>query len=381
MLKRIGFGILPLLLIALLVPPFTVTIASEKENLNTKLESPTDVKTEDTGPTDTSITQTVDWWPMFRHDLSHTGYSTSTAPNTNQTLWKYTTTGSVRSSPAVADGKVYVGSVDNKVYAFGRSLVHDVAVANVTLSKTVIGQNFTGTFWVTVENQGDFSEVFNVSAFYDGSAVPVPQQWPTLSQLGSFWSLGDVNKDGYIDNFDICLIVAAFGTSDPDCDLNGDGVVDIFDAMICAENYDLDIWTHLGLSQTVRNETIVNVPNGGSLSVAFRWNTTGVVKGNYTISATADTVLGETDTLDNNFIDGWIIVAMIGDITGPDGWPDGKVEMRDVGTIARRFDEQCNEPLYHINYDITGVTTGMPDGKIDMRDIGLVCSHFGETDP
>jgi len=62
---------------------------------------------------------TVDWWPMFRHDLRHTGYSTSEAPNTNQTLWSYTTGSYVHSSPAVADGKVFVGSVDAKVYAFG----------------------------------------------------------------------------------------------------------------------------------------------------------------------------------------------------------------------------------------------------------------------
>ena len=52
----------------------------------------------------------VDWWPMFHHDQSHTGYSTSTAPNTNNTIWKYTTVKEVISSPAVADGKVYVGS-------------------------------------------------------------------------------------------------------------------------------------------------------------------------------------------------------------------------------------------------------------------------------
>jgi outer membrane protein assembly factor BamB len=54
----------------------------------------------------------VDWWPMFRHDLNHTGYSTSTAPNTNNTIWSYRTGFTVRSSPAVADGKVYVGSSD-----------------------------------------------------------------------------------------------------------------------------------------------------------------------------------------------------------------------------------------------------------------------------
>ena len=57
-------------------------------------------------------------WPMFRHDLQHTGYSASPAPSTNQTLWNYTTGGFVSSSPAVADGKVYVGSYDNNTYCF-----------------------------------------------------------------------------------------------------------------------------------------------------------------------------------------------------------------------------------------------------------------------
>ncbi len=52
----------------------------------------------------------VDWWPMFRHDLNHTGYSTSTAPNTNETPWTFTTGGGVFSSPAVVGGLVYVGS-------------------------------------------------------------------------------------------------------------------------------------------------------------------------------------------------------------------------------------------------------------------------------
>jgi len=56
-------------------------------------------------------------WSMFRHDLRHTGYSESPAPNTNQTIWNYTTGAALSfSSPAVADGKVYVGSNDMKVY-------------------------------------------------------------------------------------------------------------------------------------------------------------------------------------------------------------------------------------------------------------------------
>lgn len=57
---------------------------------------------------------TIDWWPTFHHDLTHAGYSTSTSPNTNQILWNYTTGGPVYASPAVADGIVYVGSIDGK---------------------------------------------------------------------------------------------------------------------------------------------------------------------------------------------------------------------------------------------------------------------------
>jgi len=55
-------------------------------------------------------------WSMFRHDLERTGYTESPTPNTNQTVWNYTTEGAVDSSPAVADSKVYIGSSDYKVY-------------------------------------------------------------------------------------------------------------------------------------------------------------------------------------------------------------------------------------------------------------------------
>ena len=60
-------------------------------------------------------------WPMFRHDPRHTGYSTSKAPKANQTLWTYTTGGVVSSSPAVADGMVFVGSLDGNVYALNET--------------------------------------------------------------------------------------------------------------------------------------------------------------------------------------------------------------------------------------------------------------------
>jgi subtilisin family serine protease/outer membrane protein assembly factor BamB len=66
-------------------------------------------------------TSTPNPWSMFRHDASHTGYSLSSAPNTNSSLWAFQTGGGIVSSPAVADGKVFVGGTDNFVYAFDQS--------------------------------------------------------------------------------------------------------------------------------------------------------------------------------------------------------------------------------------------------------------------
>ena len=55
-------------------------------------------------------------WPMYRADLENTGSSSSSAPSNGILYWNYTTGNAVMSSPAVADGKVYVGSYDNNVY-------------------------------------------------------------------------------------------------------------------------------------------------------------------------------------------------------------------------------------------------------------------------
>jgi hypothetical protein len=113
--------------------------------------------------------------------------------------------------------------------------------------------------------------------------------------------------------------------------------------------------------------------------VTLVWNTTGFAYGNYTLSVHAWPVPGETDTADNNFTCGWVIVSLVGDITGPDGWPDGKCDMRDIGLEARNFGQTI--PPANPNCDITGPTAGVPDGKIDMRDIGLVARHFGDHYP
>ena len=61
---------------------------------------------------------TLPHWPMFRHDARHTGASPMVPAAGAAPRWIFETGGQIRSSPAVGlDGTVYVGSLDNKLYA------------------------------------------------------------------------------------------------------------------------------------------------------------------------------------------------------------------------------------------------------------------------
>ena len=58
---------------------------------------------------------------MFRGDAQHSGVYERALSNFERVKWKFHTGGPVSSSPAVADGMVYVGSADGNLYALDRS--------------------------------------------------------------------------------------------------------------------------------------------------------------------------------------------------------------------------------------------------------------------
>ena len=76
----------------------------------------------------TSLTDDdIDWWPMFHHDLNHSGYSTSTAPETNNVLWVFPTDGGIGvSSPAVVDNKIYFGDVYNNFSCLNSNIGEEI---------------------------------------------------------------------------------------------------------------------------------------------------------------------------------------------------------------------------------------------------------------
>jgi hypothetical protein len=87
------------------------------------------------------------------------------------------------------------------------------------------------------------------------------------------------------------------------------------------------------------------------------------VKGN--LSGTADVVfLSDTP----------VILTLQGGITA-DVNGDGKVDMKDVSYVARRFMCGPSDSLWNSIADINA------DGKIDMKDISTIAKHFGEHYP
>jgi hypothetical protein len=176
--------------------------------------------------------------------------------------------------------------------------LRDVAVIDVNTSKTgclpvpTVGQNLTCDVYVTVENQGEVTETFNVTASANS--------------------------------------------------------------------------TEIGRQQITLN-------SGENATLTFTWDTTGFVKGNYTISAYASSVLGETDTLDNTCAGGFVIVGLIGDVNPFDGY----VGIDDIFNIATHFGHEPPnwDPMRDPNYDING------DHYVGIDDIFIAASHFGEENP
>ncbi len=57
-------------------------------------------------------------WPMYMHDLKHTGRSPYTGPQTNAVKWTFQTNGSVESCPVIgSDGTIYFTADSDKLYA------------------------------------------------------------------------------------------------------------------------------------------------------------------------------------------------------------------------------------------------------------------------
>ncbi|MEM2702776.1 MAG: dockerin type I domain-containing protein [Candidatus Bathyarchaeia archaeon] len=162
--------------------------------------------------------------------------------------------------------------------------IHDIAVVDVTPPKTVVGQGYTMNISITVANQGDFTETFNITLYANTTAIETKEitvqngasttvtftwnttgfakgnytlwayAWPVqdetntedntyINGLISVTIPGDVDGDFKVTMTDIILLIKAFGSKigqskyNPNCDINNDGIINMDDIMIALKSF------------------------------------------------------------------------------------------------------------------------------------------------
>jgi parallel beta-helix repeat protein len=123
-------------------------------------------------------------------------------------------------------------------------------------------------------------------------------------------------------------------------------------------------------NSSVIGTQLVTLDPGATTTLTFTWNTQGVTPSNYTISATADQVPGETHISDNTFIYGTVHIRIPGDING-----DKVVDLYDAAQISAHW--YPGPPTGPLGYDpIADIDN---DGNINIIEAGIVSANWGKT--
>ena len=113
---------------------------------------------------------------------------------------------------------------------------------------------------------------------------------------------------------------------------------------------------------------------GVSINLTCEWNTTGVLFGNYTITAYVPPLEGEDNLADNNCTYHTPLhVGVPGDVSGPTvGVYDGTTNMRDINYLILRFNSQPDSSNWNPNADVNN------DGVCNLRDIQIAILNFNQ---
>lgn len=112
----------------------------------------------------------------------------------------------------------------------------------------------------------------------------------------------------------------------------------------------------------------VTLGAGGNTTIAFNWDTTGLTKGNYTISGFADPVGLEFFTTDNTFKGGNMMITIQGDVNG-----DKIVNVLDLHALAKAYNVTSIDPPWRSELDINN------DLIINTEDLRIIDAHYGQS--
>jgi hypothetical protein len=137
-----------------------------------------------------------------------------------------------------------------------------------------------------------------------------------------------------------------------------------------AENTNVALWAQNVSTYKISATVPVSLLAGESKEVTFTFDSTGLPIAKYLIFANATSVVGETDTVDNTYSDGFINVAFQGDID-----LTGHVFLYDLTIVGTAWDTCPGDPKWDANADIDG------DCWVFLYDLTIVGTYWDEYAP
>lgn len=325
--------------------------------------------------------------------------------------WSYLTDGPITSSPAIVEEHVLVGTTGSSVYCFGSPFPeHDLATQAVFPQRSSVIQGDPVTIEYTVKNEGNVPEDVTVTVGSRNSSTPsfgdITALYEDTFTLGVdsettryyVWDTTGVPADTYrtcaiantingeTDIADNMLVNGSVSISLPGVHDVAVNSVTPSKTVVCQSmsmKINVEV-TNLGIFLETFHVIVTARPSVGppivvgtqlvTLSPAetrvltFVWLTTGVQVGSYTVEATAETVLGETYTINNVCTDGQVNVTTLGDINA-----DNIVDISDAAQIGVNW--QKTVPPANPNADLNN------DGIIDISDAAIIGVHWMHTYP
>jgi len=101
----------------------------------------------------------------------------------------------------------------------------------------------------------------------------------------------------------------------------------------------------------IGTQNVIGLAPGGSKTLTFGWDTSGVLEGEYVIKAEASVVPGETEIEDNTYIDGTVTVKPVRDVAVVGITPS--ITQVDVGQVVNITVTVRNEGTLTEDFDVT----------------------------
>lgn len=276
------------------------------------------------------------------------------------------------------------------------SMLHDIDVTSVTASPTAVLPGTIVNVNATVQDEGSFTEVFNLTANANSQAIGTQQVSLNSGDLGNLsftWNTTGCEKGDYNISASVSLAPGEINAGNdtgmantpvtiltPGHDIAVVGLMSL--KTVVGQGYNMSIAVFVkdyGVFSETFNVTayanttlvgtqIVTLASAEEAELLFNSSTLNVTKGKYNVSASAGPVPGENDTSDNSRVDGSIIITIPGDLNG-----DGRVDIYDAIIMAEAFNSSPNNSNWNPNTDING------DNAVNIYDAILLANNFGKS--